>query len=539
MASRVESRKRSVVGFMDIGTNSIRLLLARINPNHTFTTLTQQKETVRLGEGEFSQHRLMPAAIQRAVQVCTRFARMARSFGAKEIVAVATAATREARNRRQFVNRLKKDAKLDVHVVSGKEEARLIWLGVSSGTNMAGREAVFIDVGGGSTEVIVGDQQRYRYLDTLRLGAIRLHSMFFKPSEIGPVSRSHYKTIQQYVRSTAVHTVQHVRQYKPDLGIGSSGTIMNLADIASKRSNGRLPGRKDLLTLDQLVRTVEHLCSLGLAQRREVPGLNPERADIIIPGAAILQTFMEELGLRQIQVSDRSMRDGLPLDHLARGEHAHLLRKMTFRERSVLQLGQACGFDETHARNVARIALGLFDTAREAGLHHLGAWERDLLEYAALLHDVGAFLSFSDHEVHSAYFIRHADLLGFDETEIAILANTTMFHRRNAPRKKHPALAEMAPATQQVVRVLSVLLRLAESLDRSHMGVVRCINLRTKGRTRAVLAVHCKEDCQLEIWGVQNHGKVFKRIFGRDLSIEQVSAGRCHATATRTTVAGR
>ena len=531
MASRVESRKRSVVGFMDIGTNSIRLLLARINPNHTFTTRTQQKETVRLGEGEFSKYRLQPAAIQRAVQVCARFARMARSRGAKEIVAVATAATREARNRRQFVNRLKKEAALDVHVVSGKEEARLIWLGVSSGTNLADREAVFIDVGGGSTEVIVGNQQRYRYLDTLRLGAIRLHSMFFKPSETGPVSRGRYKEIQQYVRNAAVHTVQHVRRYKPDLGIGSSGTIMNLAEMASRRSDGRPPARKDLLTLDQLERTVEHLCSLDLANRREVPGLNPERADIIIPGAAIVQTLMEELGLRRIQVSDRSMRDGLPLDHLARGEHARLLRKMTFRERSVLQLGQACDFDEAHARNVARLALGLFDTARQAGLHDMGQWERDLLEYASLLHDVGAFLSFSDHEVHSAYFVRHADLLGFDETEIAILANTVMFHRRNAPRKKHPALAGMSPSAQQIVRVLSVFLRLAESLDRSHMGVVRCAHLLVKGRSKAVLEVNSKEDCQLEIWGVQNHVKVFKRIFERDLSIEQVATGRCHRTA--------
>jgi exopolyphosphatase / guanosine-5'-triphosphate,3'-diphosphate pyrophosphatase len=525
MASRVENRKKPVVGFMDIGTNSIRLLLARINPNHTFTTLTQHKETVRLGEGEFTQHRLRPAAITRAVQVCSRFARMARSFGAREIVAVATAATREARNRRPFVQRLKKEADLDIRVVSGKEEARLIWLGVCSGTNLADREAVFIDVGGGSTEVIVGDQQRYRYLDTLRLGAIRLQSMFFKAGETGPVSRGRYKDMQQYVRSTAIHTVQDVREYGPDLAIGSSGTIMNLADVAFRNFNDRPGKRKDVLVLSQLEQVAERLCSLSLSERRKIPGLNPERADIIIPGAAIVQTLLEELKLKQMRVSDRSMRDGLPLDYLARGEHVHPLRKTTFRENSVLQLGQACGFAEIHARNVARLALELFDSARLAGLHALGEWERDLLEYAALLHDVGTFLSFADHEIHSAYFIRHADLLGFDDTEIAILANTAMFHRRNAPRKKHPALADIDPASQEVIRVLSVLLRLSESLDRSHTGVIRHVRLRSKGRTKAVLEVRCNEDCQLEIWGVQNHLKVFRRIFGRDLSIEQVSAG--------------
>jgi exopolyphosphatase/guanosine-5'-triphosphate,3'-diphosphate pyrophosphatase len=534
MASRVSSRKKPIVAFMDIGTNSARLLIVRINPNHTFTTLTQQKETVRLGEGEFTQHRLRPAAMQRAVQVCSRFARMARSFGARDIIAVATAATREARNRRQFLSRLKREADLDVHVVSGKEEARLIWLGVSSGTSLTGRQAVFIDVGGGSTEVIVGDQHRYRYLDTLRLGAIRLQTMFFKNGETGPVPRSRYKEIQRHVRNAAVHTIQHVRQYEPDLAIGSSGTIMNLADVASRTLNGRLKTRKDSLTLDGLKRVVDHLCSLSLDDRRKMPGLNPDRADIIIPGAAIVQTMMEELGLDRLQVSDRSMRDGLPLDHLSRRQHAQLLHHMTFRETSVLQLGQTCGFDEPHARNVARLALSLFDSARQARLHKLGQWERDLLEYAALLHDVGTFLSFTDHEVHSSYFVRHADLLGFDENEIAIIAGTVLFHRRNMPRKKHPALAEMAPPSQQIVRVLSVLLRLAESLDRSHTGVIRCAHLAARGKSEALLEVHSRKDCQLEIWGVQNHRKVFKRTMGRELVIEQVSSGRYSRTHVQT-----
>jgi exopolyphosphatase/guanosine-5'-triphosphate,3'-diphosphate pyrophosphatase len=524
MALRVGSRKRSVVGFLDIGTNSIRLLIARINPNHTYATLTQQKETVRLGEGEFLQHRLRPPAMQRAVQVCMRFARMARSFGARKIIAVATAACREARNRRQFVSRLKREAQLDVHVVSGKEEARLIWLGVSSGINLAGRQAVFIDVGGGSTEVIVGDQRRYRFLDTLALGAIRLQSMFFKAGETGPVSRSRYNRIERYVRNTAVHTMQQVRELEPELGIGSSGTITNLAEVASRRFNGRSGVRADVLKLAELRQVVDLLCSLDLEDRRKVPGLNPERADIIIPGAAIVQTFMEGLGLKELRVSERSMRDGLPLDYVSRREHAQLLRTMTFRERSVLQLAQACVFDERHARNVAALAVGLFDSGRQARLHDLGQWERDLLEYAALLHDVGTFLSFTDHELHSAYFVRHADLLGFDETEIAIIASVVMFHRRNMPRRKHPALAGMAPPNQHVVRVLSVLLRLAESLDRGHMGSVRCARLRARGRSGAVLQITCKQDCQLEVWGVQNHLRVFQRVFGRSLAVS-VSRG--------------
>lgn len=526
MAPRISNLKRDIVAFMDIGTNSVRLLIVRINPNRTFATLMQQKETVRLGEGEFAKHHLRPKAMHRAVMVCSRFAAMARSWGAREIIAVATAATREARNRRHFLHRLQEEAGIEVHVVSGKEEARLIYLGVSSGMNIGDREALFIDIGGGSTEVIVGDQHQYRYLDTLKLGAIRLASMFFKPDFSGAVHRGRYKDIQRYVRNAAIHTLQNLRRYHPDLVVGSSGTIMNLAAIAARRGNGRASRKADVLRREDLEKVVEMLCSLSLSERRKVPGLNPERADIIIPGAAIIHTFMEELGLDEILVSDRGLREGLPLDHLARGEHARLLQTMTFRERSVLQLGQACGFDEPHARNVARLALGLFDSAKASGLHDLGNWSRDLLEYAALLHDIGVFLSFGDHEVHSGYFIRHAELLGFDDRETEIIASTATFHRRNTPRKTHPALANLEPASQQIVRVLSVLLRLAESLDRTHMGIVRSATLSAVDDDRALLQIHSRQDCQLEVWGVQNHRKVFRRVFGRELAVEQVSASR-------------
>lgn len=520
MATRVRNLRRDIIAFMDIGTNSIRLLLGRINPGGTFATLMQQKETVRLGEGEFTQRRLRPKAMHRAILVCSRFAAMARSWGAGEIIAVATAATREARNRRQFLHRLKEEAGIDVHVVSGKEEARLIYLGVSSGMNIGDREALFIDIGGGSTEVIVGDQHQYRYLDTLKLGAIRLSSMFFKAGYKAAVPRSRYREIQRYVRNAAIHTFQNLERYHPDMVVGSSGTIMHLAAIAARRA-GKGSRKADVLRRSDLDEVVEMLCSLSLAERRKVAGLNPERADIIIPGAAIIHTFMEELDVEEIQVSDRGLREGLPLDHLSRGEHARLLQTMTFRERSVLQLGQACGFDEPHARNVARLALSLFDSAKEAGLHDLGNWSRDLLEYAALLHDIGVFLSFGDHEVHSAYFIRHADLLGFDDREIDIIAAAAMFHRRTPPRKKHPVLASLDPDAQRIVRVLSVLLRIGESLDRTHMGIVRAASLSSPDKHTALLEIHCRHECQLEIWGVQNHRKVFKRVFGRELTVQQ------------------
>src|SRR6266436_863595 len=215
-----------IVGFIDLGTNSVRLLLVRINANHSYTVLSEQKETVRLGEGEIRRNTLQPEAMRRAGLVCARFAEIARSRGAAEVLTVATSATREAENRAAFLRHLRRLARVDVRVISGKEEARLIYLGVSSGANIGGRQTLFIDVGGGSTEVIIGDQQQYRFLDSLKLGAIRLSGMYFRPGDSGPVSPSRYARIQRYIRTRSVRTLERLRQFTIELAIGSSGTVL-------------------------------------------------------------------------------------------------------------------------------------------------------------------------------------------------------------------------------------------------------------------------------------------------------------------------
>ncbi|MHB9130970.1 MAG: Ppx/GppA phosphatase family protein [Armatimonadota bacterium] len=519
MVSRLKSAGGHVIAFMDIGTNSVRLLLVRINPNHSYTILTEQKEVVRLGEGEFVEQHLLPAAMDRAVLVCGKFADLARAQGAEEIIAVATSATREAENQGEFVRRLQKEAQLDVRVISGVEEARLIYQGVAGGVHIEEKQALFIDIGGGSTEISVGDQQQHLYLDSLKLGAIRL-TMLYLPEETGPVSAERYGLIQRYARNTMVRTVQRLRQFRIDLAIGSSGTILNLADIAARSILKRRLLPEDTLTYPHLREVVKQLCALPLEERRKVPGVNPERADIIIAGAAILETLMQELQLPEIRLSSRGVREGLLVDYLSRDEFAHIVKPTSVRERSVLQLGRVCAFDEQHARNVARLALDLFDSGRETGLHRFGAWERDLLYYAALLHDIGAFLSYSDHHAHSYYFIRNADLLGFDQTETAIMAATAFFHRKTFPRKKHHEFAILDDRSRGVVQGLCVLLRIAESLDRGHSGTVAGAHFTAVNKKTVALTIDCAQDCQLELWGVQNHVDAVLRAFHKRLVID-------------------
>jgi exopolyphosphatase/guanosine-5'-triphosphate,3'-diphosphate pyrophosphatase len=509
-----------VVAFMDIGTNSIRLLLVRINPNHTHTILTSQKEVVRLGENEFVEGSLQPEAMSRAVLVCRKFVELARSNAADEIVAVATSATRDAENQKEFLDRLKNEAGIEVHVISGKEEARLIYQGVSSGVHIGKQKAIFIDIGGGSTEVVVGDQSQHYHLDSLKLGAIRLTSMFLPDAQAGPVSSERYQLIQRYVRTTAVRTLQRLQGYDAELAFGSSGTIINLAEVASRTLRKRPRERDEALSLRHLKETARMLCSLPYDERRDVPGINPERADIIIAGAAIIETLMEEFGLEELHISDRGLRDGLLADYLSRTGQGEELSQLSVRERSVLQLGRACGFDENHARTVTRLALDMFDSARTAGLHDLGDDERELLEHAAMLHDVGAFLSYNNHHAHSYYVIRNADLLGFDQSQIAVMAATALFHRKAFPRKKHPEFAALDEDEQEAVTVLCTLLRIAESLDRSHSGYIQSARLKALDKQRAALRLSASHDCQLELWSVENQKDDFERAFDHELTIE-------------------
>ncbi len=520
-----------VVAFIDIGTNSVRLLVVRIYPNHSYTVLTQLKHTVRLGEGEFDDHCLQPRAIDRAVLVCQQFASLARASGAEEIVAVATAATREARNQRDFLDRLRQEAQLDVRVVSGLEEARLIYLGVASGVHLGDKQALFVDIGGGSTEITVGTQHHHRYLNSLKLGAIRLTTEQL-PNGHGPVAAKYYERLQRYVHHNMVHLVRELRDYHLDLAIGSSGTIENLADVAARMYLKRERQPDDVLSRVHLQQLLPVLCSLSLEERRKIPGLNPARADIIIAGAAILQTLMENLGVRSVRVTDRGLRDGLLVDYLMRQDHAPLIEEASVRKRSVLQFGRACQFNEGHARRTAQLALSLFDSGRAAKLHRQGDWERELLEYAALLHHIGAFVTFSNYHAHTYYLIRNAELLGFDQTEIAIMATAALYHRKSLPRKKHTEFAALNKRLQQIVRRLSTLLRLAECLDRSQAGHVMHAYFEAISNKHVRLNLQANQDCHIEVWSVEKHLDAFEKVFERrlDIHVEHVTGDARHAT---------
>ncbi len=526
---------------MDIGTNSVRLAVVEVQANGTWTTLASQKQVVRLGEGEFDRaakdapgkvgeesgngHSLTEAAIARGALVCARFAEVARGFGAEEIVALATAAVREADNGELFVQRVRELADLDVRVISGQEEARLIYLGCVSGIDLPPEtNALFMDIGGGSTELIVGDSAGYSFLDSLKMGAIRLTAEGVVDAS-KPISPAAWAGLQRHVRSLLVPAVRAIRDAGFSAMYGSSGTAQNLAEIIAQSMSAPVPTslRNYELFLSDIQAATRRLCSLTLEQRRRVPGINPERADIIIGGSAILQTVMETVGAGSIRISDRGLREGIIVDRLRRGDALGVpaqkaLTDDSARRRSIHQLMAATHVDETHAAHIVHLALTLFDQWKALGLHEYDR-ARELLEYAALLHDAGFFVSHTDHQQHSYYLIRHSELLGFNDREIEIMANLALYHRKSVPRRKHAAFAKLDARTQRVIRVLSCALRFAEALDRSHLMLVKEVtNEKLTRPDRVRLTLYASADAQLEVWAAEAQAAAFEKTF--DLPLE-------------------
>ncbi len=524
-----DSSSEKVVAFIDLGTNSARLLIVRLNSNKSYTILRIQKEPVRLGEGEFETGIITPEAMARAVTVCRHFADTAENFGAEEIIAVATSATRDAKNRDDFLKAIRTNAGLNLSVISGVEEARLIYRGVAGGISIGDKKHLFIDIGGGSTEIIVGDQFRHYELKSLKLGAIRTTNRFFGENYTGSVSEGTLAKIRKHVLKTIAPVSKTIGQYGIKTAIGSSGTIQALIDIKSRSNLIRKENQStDSATIGELDGIITLLCSKTLEERKQIAGVNPNRADIIIAGAVILHTLMKVTGIVEIKASDRGLRDGLLIDYLSKLPGFPHAEEMSVKRCSVIQLGKSCRIDEKHAESVIAIALSLFDSARELGLHDYSDNEREYLEYAAYLHDTGQFISYQQHQYHAYYIIRNAPLLGFTQKEIEIIALIARYHRKRGPKKSDAEYSKLEDSEKRMVAVLSLFLRMAEHMERSRDGRIRDVRIRAanngelkdgsspdvSAEKEYVLEMRTYNLRNPELWALDDDLELFERTFG-------------------------
>ena len=511
----------STLAAIDIGTNSVHGIVARLTETDggpSFEILEREKDVVRLGSSAGDMRELADDAIDRTVAALDRFRQVAEVHGAP-VTAVATSAVREAENRDVLIDRAWAEARVHVDVVSGTEEARLIHLGILQAIPVFDRRLVLCDIGGGSTELLVGLRGEVLAARSLKLGAIRMTRRFFDGDRLHPGA---VDACRRFVRSTIAPFAREIRALEVEVAIGSSGTIATLAEMAAVLETGARPRTVSNLTVsrDALDAVVTSLIKApSVRARAELPGMDPARADIIVGGALILEQVVHELDLPELVVSDYALREGVLLDAWQRRRGGTLHHLSDLRRRSVLELADAMDEDPGHSRQVAHLALELFDAL--AHRHGLGGDRRELLEAAALLCNVGMFLSHAQHHKHSYYVIRSTDrLTGFTDHEIELIALVARYHRKSEPKAKHPEFAGISEEEQRAVQILAGLLRVAIGLDRNHAARVASLEVHDKGDRVVVTAVPAaREDIQLELYAANSRIELLEQALEADVEV--------------------
>ncbi len=506
-----ENSRGRVVGFIDLGSNSLRLLVARITPGGAVRVLNEAKHMVRLGEGAMVAHELQPEAMGRTMDTLCAFAAMCKSYGVEDYSAVATAAVRDAANGEAFLAEVREKTGIDMMVISGREEARLIWRGVSHYLEKSADLRMYLDIGGGSTEMIAASSGHAEILESLKIGCVRLSNLF--PTGKKAVTQAQYEAMKMYVRNEGVHAFRRLAGLNLTELVASSGTAQNLAEIACA-----LTGQASaaFLTYSGLCQAVEELRSRPREKRLAVPGLNPKRLDVIIPGAAILQTVLEEMSFKTIRISSRGLRDGMVREYVERNCHRFSQATTGIREQSVLRLARSCRFEEKHSRHVSDLALSLFDSAKKLGLHALDGSYREYLHFASLLHDAGIFISFAKHNEHSHYLVSNTELLGFAKKEVRIIAAMTLLHRAKSVDKYLPKLQDAG--SLEAVQTASLFLALAEAMDKGHSAVVDKAVFVQQGK-KIVLSASCTASAPLEKARTARLDERMQQVLGRKVSV--------------------
>lgn len=514
-----------VVATIDIGSNSIKLLVARLDPEDPdhYDEVLREKEMVRLAQETLQTGALSEEAMADGVDCVKRYADLARAAGAGRITAVATCAVREAENGADFIRQVRRETGVKPAVISGEEEARLTMRAVRLDLPASCDPLLVVDIGGGSTEIAVASGDEIALSESLDLGAVRLTERFVRSD---PLSGKDWERLRRAVRSRLGKVRKRVRKTPFRTAVGTSGTVLALATISRSLRGHDSPGAGHLsLTRRELARAVRILRKTTIKQKAEIRGLEPERRDIITAGGVLLLEIMEGLGIETLLVSERSLRDSLVLEAPAgpRGSEERDVRRA-----SVERLARRAGVPNGHARRVRDLAVRLFD--RTHSLHQLTPLEREWLEHAAILHDVGLSISYQRHHQHSYYLIVHGGMKGFSRDEVEVIAQVARYHRKALPAKRHQPFRRLDPWKRPVVEKLAALLRLADGLDRTHRGQVSGVRLEIH-RKKIVVVAEARGPADLEAWAANEKSDLFEKVFGRRVVIRLRKPARRAAPA--------
>jgi exopolyphosphatase / guanosine-5'-triphosphate,3'-diphosphate pyrophosphatase len=520
---------------IDIGSNAMRLRVVEVEKDPelpadrpaAWTEIVALRAPVRLGREVFLTGELTSPAISGATAALKTFADAMTAAKVDQYRAVATSAVREANNADALVERAHREAGIFVEVIEGVEEARLVQLAVTRRLRLEERRALLIDIGGGSTELTLMDRGELKDSQSLALGTVRLLEAFLEAGTA--VSVRHANLVREYVERILVEMAEDIRSASPEVLIATGGNIDSLAALCpAQRDDG------PAIDVRKMRKLIEAMSAMSVAERMETYSLREDRADTIVPAAIILLYLADRLRHGVILAPGVGLKEGI-LDELV---DRHFSRWNVGGEESAiakacLRLGRRYQFDERHGSLVAGLATQLFDDL--GSLHGMHGRPRLLLHAAALLHDVGDFIRYEGHHKHSHYVIEHSDIMGITPAERTIVANVARYHRKSFPDPSHPNFRELSRDDRALVRSLSAILRLADALDREHLGKVSSVRAGVASN-RLRLEITGEENHELETWTLVRKSGLFRAVF--DLEVDAVDAVGTHPPRSRPPTAG-
>lgn len=505
-----EPRER--VAAIDVGSNSIRLVVAEVGRASGITVIDEVKEQPRLATGIAQTGRLDPAAMERAIAALKRMKGVAERRSVHRIRTVATFAVREATNGEEFARRVRDDVGLEMEIIDADTEAALSYRSVAHHFPLRGGRTIVADIGGGSLELISAVDGMIEHTQSLPFGAVRLTELHLESGD----TREAVKKLREYLRRQFRRKLP-LRNWTSGTLIGSGGTYTNLARIAAARRGA--PTTDPVHGATVSVAEVEHLLAWLSAmtpeKRAAVPGLNPQRADIILAGLAVTAEVLERIEAREVKVSAFGLREGILLEMTGAIAPAAVEPLRLIRE-----FAERCRSDRRHVEHVRLLALNLFDLLRDR--LELTDEDRGLLEASALLHDVGQLVSYRKHHRHSYQLIMHGEGLPFTSRERAVVALVSRYHRRKGPRRKDKEYGALPDQDRATVRALSGILRVAEGLDRGHSAIVESIAVEVCPTRLTLKAIPrlAGADVSLECWGAMEQADVLAKVLDREIMIE-------------------
>ena len=518
------------IAAIDVGSNSIKLVVVDAAASDSFAVLAREKDSVRLGHETLRQGRLAPEALTRAVECIKRFRAIAEARGAERIFGVATASVREAKNAAQFIKEVDRKAGVELEVLSPIEEARLIGVAVAQGS---GHSAPFlnIDIGGGSTEISLVRDGAPEQLFSVKLGAVGLTEKFLASD---PPRNKEIKALKAEVQAAFERPARELKGARWQHSTGTSGTILAVGNALrlralsqGRQAEGAQPAG-DEIKLAKLSSFNARMLEMNYSQRRMMPGISNQRSEIIVAGGHILEGAMQALKIESLRTCSWALREGVIIDRLQEIEaesRPPVPDFADYRLRGVHAVGRRFGYEEAHAHQVARLSERIFDYLMRSDLVELNRHHRTLLSAAALLHDAGYHIAHESHHKHSLYLIRNSELTGFSEAERDVIANVARYHRGPEPKERHEEFAALDETDRETVTSLAAILRIADALDRRHDSRVSDLRCFRNGRV-VQIELQTSANCDREIFAAEQKCGLFEQVFDCRLMFSRRAAAK-------------